>query len=75
MDKLIATSLNTVNTVCQTLKTEDDVLFCKSLVSQLHGLSPQKNKKARIRIQQVLFENMMKAITNFTIFIQIKLCF
>ena len=36
--------------------TDSDMLFCKSLVDSLRGLTPRKNKIARMEIQKVLFE-------------------
>ena len=36
--------------------TDSDMLFCRSLVDSLRGLTPRKNKIARMKIQKVLFE-------------------
>ena len=36
--------------------TDSDMLFCKSLVDSLRGLTPRKNKIVRMEIQKVLFE-------------------
>ena len=37
-------------------KTDSETLFCQSLVDQLKALNARKNKLARIKIQQILFE-------------------
>ena len=36
--------------------TDSDMLFCRSLVDSLRGLTPRKNKIARMKIQKMLFE-------------------
>ena len=36
--------------------TDSDMLFCRSLVDFLRGLTPRKNKISRMKIQRVLFE-------------------
>ena len=36
--------------------TDSDMLFCRSLVDSLRGLTPRKNKIPRMKIQKVLFE-------------------
>ena len=33
-----------------------DTLFCKSLISTLQNLPPRKNRQAKIKLQQVLYE-------------------
>ena len=40
----------------ENLKKSSNVLFCKSLVEILDGLSPEQNMEARIKMQQILFE-------------------
>ena len=35
---------------------DTDMHFCKSLVSSLKVISPNKNRLARVKIQKVLFE-------------------
>ena len=61
---MIIKSLKDVSGVCSTISTSsrnepdyaDDMLFCKSLVTSLKNLEPVKNRQARMKIQQVLFE-------------------
>ena len=66
VDNMIIKSLKYVSDVCSTISTSsrnepdyaDDshMLFCKSLVTSLKNLEPVKNRQARMKIQQVLFE-------------------
>ena len=60
-------SLNNVNDAVKTIvgqsvapsqneEIDTDMHFCKSLASSLKALSPKKNRLARVKIQEVLFE-------------------
>ena len=53
IDVQLRESLNNVN---DAVKTNSDLLFCRSLADSLRGLTPGKNKISRMKIQKVLFE-------------------
>ena len=52
LDELLASSLQHD----ETENSDSDVLFCKSLVGQLKGLTKRQNKEARIRIMQIFLD-------------------
>ena len=67
LDRMLINSLKDVSAVCDKVAVpsksnnideldDPDTLFCKSLVSTLKSLPPRKNKQAKIKIQQLLFE-------------------
>ena len=67
---MLVDSVNNVSAVCSKIignekegnraekeVLEDaDTLFCKSLISTLQNLPPRKNRQAKIKLQQVLYE-------------------
>ena len=64
-DEELATPLKTITQTIELLiskelrgESEDDAdtLFCRSIIPTLRNLTPRKNKLAKIKIQQFLFE-------------------
>lgn len=67
IDTQLRESLNNVNDAVKAIagassnefnrnEMDSDMYFCQSLVSSLRSLPPRKNKLARIKIQQVLYD-------------------
>ena len=70
VDKMLVDSVNNVSEVCSKMignekegnraekeVLEDaDTLFCKSLITTIQNLPPRKNRQAKIKLQQVLYE-------------------
>ena len=49
-------NLNTELKAAPKVKDCEDMLFCKSLVDTLKRLAPKKNRAAKIKINQILYE-------------------
>ena len=62
VDRMLLSSLTDVSNSCKAIKdnendnNDSNALFCKSLIVTLSNLPQRKNKKARIKIQQVLYD-------------------
>lgn len=65
MDEQFLNALNDINETTKnivarepkkTLEDDEDMHFCKSIVPTLRKLPPRKNKVAKLKIQQLLFE-------------------